>query len=60
MSAGFTFGKHQGGASVPSWIGGAPEKSLWTGVKLRGKTPLEITTWRCKRCGFLESYAPSA
>ncbi len=38
-------------------VEGAPEKSIWVGVKLRGKTPIEIATWRCGSCGFLESYA---
>ncbi|MCW3846227.1 PF20097 family protein [Sphingomonas sp. LB-2] len=42
---------------VAIWVEGAPEKSRWTGVKLGKKTRYEIQTWRCGRCGFLESYA---
>jgi len=30
---------------------------MWTGLKLRGKDKLAITTYRCGRCGYLESYA---
>ena len=32
--------------AVASWLEGAPEKSIWVGVKLGGKTPIEIATWR--------------
>ena len=27
------------------------------GVKLGGKARSQIATWRCRRCGYLESYA---
>ena len=27
------------------------------GCELGGTTKIEITTWRCQRCGYLESYA---
>ena len=42
------------------WIEGAPEKSFWIGIKTRGRRKLKIETWRCGRCGYLESYAPGA
>lgn len=48
---------HQSGAAVPSWVEGQPERSVWTGLKLGGKPKLDIATWRCTRCGFLEQYA---
>lgn len=57
MVDGFVVDKTHGGAAVETWVEGPPQKSIWVGLKLRGTTPLEITTWRCKRCGFLESYA---
>jgi hypothetical protein len=40
---------------VSAWTEGAPRKS-WLGVRW-GKQKIEIQTWRCTRCGFLESYA---
>jgi ribosomal protein S27AE len=43
---------------VTSWVEGAPEKGWFGGVKIRGKRTLEIESWRCDKCGFLESYAP--
>jgi hypothetical protein len=30
---------------------------MWVCLKLGGTKPLEITIWRCRRCGYLESYA---
>jgi hypothetical protein len=48
---------HSGGNAVATWVEGAPEKSFWTGVKLGKKSKYPIQTWRCSRCGFLESYA---
>jgi rubredoxin len=57
MVEGFVVDQTQGGRAVSSWLDGAPHKSRWFGVRLKGKTPLEIATWRCASCGFLESYA---
>jgi hypothetical protein len=41
---------------VSTWIEGMPEKGFF-GLKARGKKQLEITTYRCTSCGYLESYA---
>jgi Domain of unknown function (DUF6487) len=45
------------GAVVSRWVEGEPEKSFWTGVKLRDRKQKEIKTYRCVGCGYLESYA---
>jgi hypothetical protein len=58
MIDGYIVDQTYGAANVASWAEGEPQKSIWVGLKLRGKEQLEITTWRCRRCGFLESYAP--
>ncbi len=42
------------------WAEGPPEKSFWTGFKLKGKEKLRVATYRCPKCGLLQSYAPSA
>jgi len=47
----------QGSAAAPKWVAGEPQRSVWTGLKLRGKEQLPVTTYRCRRCGYLESYA---
>ena len=58
MSEGFVLDINQsGGRTVATWVEGAPEKSKWVGVKLGKRPKFEIQTWRCRRCGFLESYA---
>jgi hypothetical protein len=59
MIEGFIVDHTHGGATVSAWVEGEPEKSIWVGLKLGGRTPIDISTWRCRRCGFLESYAPS-
>ena len=57
MTEGFVLDATHGAVTVSSWVEGAPEKNVWTGVKLTGKPRVEIATWRCNRCGFLEQYA---
>lgn len=49
-------GGHNAGL-VPQWVEGAPEKSFWTGLKTKDRDVLPVTTYRCERCGYLESYA---
>lgn len=43
-----------------AWIEGSPEPSFWTGIQLKGRQRLLVTTYRCRGCGYLESYAPPA
>ena len=57
MTEGVVVDNSQGMLSVSSWVEGKPAKSVWVGLKLGGKKPIETTTFRCNRCGFLESYA---
>lgn len=58
MSRGFIANKnHDGSLGTLLWVEGEPVKSVWTGLKLKGKTQLEIQTFRCSRCHFLEHYA---
>lgn len=57
MEPGFIQDSHQHQVKTSRWIEGAPEKSFFGGLKTKGKRQYEITTWRCSRCGFLESYA---
>ena len=57
MAEGFVLDRTHGAVGVSSWVEGIPERSVWTGVRLGGRTQSAISTWRCGRCGFLESYA---
>jgi ribosomal protein S27AE len=56
MTEGFTLVATDGGSKAASWLEGAPDKR-WYGIKVGRKAQHEIQTWRCGRCGFLESYA---
>jgi hypothetical protein len=58
MEPGFLLEQTQGGGwAAVHWAAGAPKKSFWTGLSLKGAQVLEVATWRCRRCGYLESYA---
>ena len=57
METGYIVDEGYGTRTVAKWIEGAPERSMWTGLKTRGKDKLDIATYRCRRCGYLESYA---
>jgi hypothetical protein len=43
--------------SVQRWVEGTPQPSFWMGLKIGDKKVRTVTTTRCTRCGFLESYA---
>ncbi len=51
---------HAGEMKVPEWLEGPPERSFWFGLKTKGKEHFAVQTFRCTRCGFLESYANQA
>ena len=46
-----------GSLDVGKWVEGEPLRSIWTGLKVGGKEQLDVTTYRCRGCGYLESYA---
>ena len=58
MEAGFIMDKgHYDSKDVSQWVEGEPERSIWTGIKTKGREVYQITTYRCAGCGYLESYA---
>ena len=57
MDEGFILDESHGTMKSQKWVAGAPELSFWFGLKLRGKQRLDVSTYRCGRCGYLESYA---
>jgi DNA-directed RNA polymerase subunit RPC12/RpoP len=57
MQEGFIYDQAYGASLVSRWVQGPPEKSLLSGVKLKGRKMIETRTFRCDKCGFLESYA---
>ena len=60
MEAGYVLDQVHGGYAQNSWVEGPPEKSFWLGLKVAGHQRLPVTTFRCSRCGYLESYARPA
>ena len=49
---------HGHGAAYPAaWVAGVVPWSRWTGLKLKGKEKLPVTTYRCPRCGRLELFS---
>lgn len=46
-----------GAVQRPTWIAGEPVWSNWTGVIIDVQVTLEVATYRCTVCGYLESYA---
>ncbi len=59
MDEGFILDNTYGARLQSEWIEGEPERSRWVGIKVKGKEQLPVVSFRCSRCGFLESYAPS-
>ena len=58
MEPGYIIDHTQHGSSVvQTWFGGEPEKSFWTGLKTKKRSHRQVRTFRCTRCGYLESYA---
>lgn len=57
MEQGFVVDQTYGATAVAKWASGEPRKSFWTGLNLSGADPIETTTYRCRACGYLESYA---
>ena len=47
------------GWRVASFLPGTPKVSRWWGLEVRNKDLIPISAWRCRRFGYLESYALS-
>ena len=41
---------------VPFWVSDKPEFGAFGGAKIEGKEAHSIRTFRCTKCGYLESY----
>ena len=57
MEPGFVMDTTHGGSIQSQWIEGQPDRSWFTGLKLKGKRRIPIASSRCTRCGFLEFWA---
>jgi len=59
MDEGFIVDNVYGGRVQAQWAEGKPQRSIWTGLKVASDAKHPVTTYRCERCGYLESYARS-
>ena len=58
MEEGFIADRGQGERIKPgSWVKGKAEVTFWSGAKIKGKERIEVTAFRCPRCGRVELYA---
>ncbi|HWS86956.1 MAG TPA: hypothetical protein VN282_08320 [Pyrinomonadaceae bacterium] len=39
------------------WVEGVPQRSFWMGLDIDDKRVYKVMSYRCERCGRLESYA---
>lgn len=59
MEQGFTAARSESAATVTHWIEGQPQYGFFGGTKVSGKRQFAVQTFRCAKCGYLESYASS-
>lgn len=57
MLEGFVLDMTHGTRLVSRWVAGKPEKTFLGAAKIRDKEQHFIQSFRCIKCGFLESYA---
>ena len=60
MEEGFIVDDTYGGRVQSQWAEGKPQRSIWTGLKIAKESKHPVMTYRCKKCGYLESFAPNA
>jgi hypothetical protein len=59
MSSGFLVDYAAGGKRrVETWIAGEPKPASLHGVDIKNQSQIEVVTYRCDECSYLESYAP--
>jgi hypothetical protein len=59
MEQGFLLDRGQSGSpqNTAEWVEGVPERSIWRGIKTKGREHYLVVTFRCEGCGRLDSYA---
>jgi hypothetical protein len=58
MEGGFLLDNLHGGQEATQWVEGAPVKSFWGGLKMKGSRKLTVYAWRCPGCMQVRLYAP--
>ena len=58
LEGGFMLDHGSAGPTVATWVEGAPVRSLWSGLKLKGRRQLTVYAWRCPSCMQVRLFAP--
>jgi hypothetical protein len=58
LEGGFLLEYGRNGVAATKWVEGAPERSAWMGLKLKGRRVLPMYAWRCPGCFEVRLYAP--
>ncbi len=58
MEGGFLRDRSDSESVQATWVEGAPERSAWTGLKLKGRREIPLYAWRCPRCTQVRFFAP--
>ncbi len=57
MERGFVMDRgHANSPDQQEWVEGEPDRRWW-GIRTKDKDRFKVHTFRCDRCGWLESYA---
>ena len=58
METGFILDRgHANAKQEQEWVEGDVVKSWWRGLDTTNREMFKVQTFRCTRCGYLESYA---
>lgn len=58
MEPGFILDRgHHHKPNEQRWVEGEAERSFWTGLDTKDRESYAVMTYRCERCGYLESRA---
>lgn len=60
MEGGYLLDHTHSGVAVSNWVEGAPERSAWTGLKIKNRKVLPMYAWRCPNCFEVRLFAPDA
>ncbi|NNF58694.1 MAG: hypothetical protein HKN04_10685 [Rhodothermaceae bacterium] len=58
MEEGYVLDITDSGKKTAKWIEGAPERSVWVGLKTGSRRSFALRAYRCAECGFVDLYAP--
>jgi hypothetical protein len=58
MEGGFLLDRAGSANAVGTWVEGPPERSLWQGLKIKGRRQITVYAWRCPGCTQVRLFAP--